>query len=131
LALIKEVVDAMRPRGAEMVLEHDLGRTIGHTDIVTTDDADSVFYAQPIKNVVFSRFVKNRAMPPSQKLTIILRQDDIGNYEITNTWIGPSCPPFPGDELATDTSIEYWQTHALVADSQAIQAKSITKVCPY
>ncbi len=129
--LIKEVLVSKRLSGPEIVVEHDMGRIIGNTDIVATNEKDTIFYAQPNKKTVFSRFAKNRYPSPSPKLTIILKQDSDGNYEISDTWIGPSSPPFPGDEKATPVSKQYWLTHALVADAQMIQSKSITKICPY
>ncbi len=129
--LIKEVVLPMKLTGPRVVIEHDMGRVIGNTDIVETTEKDTIFYAQPTKKTVFSRYARNRYPSPSRKLTIILEQDAEGNYEVHDTWVGPCSPPFPGDERATSTSKSYWETHALVQDAQAVQSKTITKVCPY
>lgn len=131
IGLLKETLSKKHLSGKRVVIEQEMGREIGRTDIVATSDKDTIYYAQPIKSEVFSRFAKNRYPQTSTKLTIIAEQDSEGNYEITDTWIGPNCPAFPGDEGATLSSKEYWQTHALVQDAQAIQSKSITKVCPY
>jgi hypothetical protein len=113
------------------VIEQDMGRRIGTTDIVQTNLNDAIYYAQPLKSEVFVRFAKNRYPQPCNTLTIIVERDADGNYEIRDTWIGPSCPAFPGDEHETGESKEYWQSHALVHDAQVVQSKSITKVCPY
>ncbi len=129
--LIKEALLLAKLSGSQVIIEHDMGRIIGNTDIVPTSEKDTIFYAQPHKKAVFSRYVKNRSMSPSPKLTIHLEKNSDGNYEIMNTWIGPSSPPFPGDEQATEISRQYWESHALVADEQKIQAKTITKLCPY
>lgn len=129
--LIKEALATAKLSGSHIALEHDMGRVIGNTDIIETTEKDTIFYALPYKKNVFSRYVKNRYLTPSHILTIILKQDDEGNYEITNTWIGPCSPPFPGDKDATDLSKVYWQTHALVQDAHIVQSKTITKVCPY
>lgn len=129
--LVKEVLlheDLTKKRA---VIERDMGRVIGNTDIVETTEKDNIFYAQPTKMSVFSRFAKNRQSSPSRKLTIILNQDKDGSYELNNTWIGPHTPPFPGDEAATASSITYWENHALVHDAQPVQSKTITSVCPY
>ncbi len=131
LNLIKEVLGSVKLTTPQVAIEHDMGRIIGNTDIVETSEKDTIFYAQPSKRKVFSRFAKNRFPSPSQHLTIILGQDADGNYEIYDTWIGPCSPPFPGDEKANDKSKLYWQNHALVMDAQAVQSKTITKVCPY
>lgn len=131
IGLVKEVLSCRNLTGPDVCIERDMGRTIGNTDIVATNEKDTIFYAQPYKKTIFSRYVKNRILTPSHKLTIILKQDTDGNYEIADTWIGPFSPPFPGDKKATPTSKTFWQTHALVADTHLIQSKSITKVCPY
>ena len=131
LNLIKEVLATMSLKGSHIVLEHDMGRVIGKSDIVETSENDTIYYAQPNKIKVYSRFAKNRYSQPSNLLTIILDQDDDGNYIVSNTWIGPSSPPFPGDEKEETNSKIYWENHALVHDAQSIQTKTITKNCPY
>jgi hypothetical protein len=108
-----------------------MGRVIGNTDIIETNDKDTIYYAQPTKLKAFSRFAKNRYPQPSHILTIIVDQDAEGNYEVSDTWIGPSSPPFPGGDNETSGSKSYWETHALVQDAQMIQSKTITKLCPY
>lgn len=129
--LIKEVLLPMDLTSSKLAIERDMGRIIGNTDIVETTEKDNIFYAQPNKKNVFSRYAKNRYPSPSRKLTIILEQDADGNYEVSDTWIGPYSPPFPGDEKETAKSKDYWQTHALVHDSHAVQSRTITKICPY
>ncbi|HUD81109.1 MAG TPA: hypothetical protein VMR08_00570 [Patescibacteria group bacterium] len=129
--MIKEVLVPMKLTGAEISIEHDMGRVIGNTDIVATGEKDVIFYAQPYKKTVFSRYVKNHSQLPSKTLTILLVQDENGDYELTDTWIGPCSPPFPGDKKETSRSKSYWETHALVLDTQTIQSKTLTKVCPY
>ncbi|HSX45969.1 MAG TPA: hypothetical protein VLG27_03140 [Candidatus Saccharimonadia bacterium] len=131
IALVKELLTAKKLRGERIVIEQDMGRTIGKTDIVATSEKDIIYYARPVKSDVFSRFAKNRYPQSSNKLTIIVVQDTDGNYEVSDAWIGPNCPAFPGDEYETIESKEYWQSHALVQDAQAIQSRSITKTCPY
>jgi len=131
LDLIKEVIAPMNLTNSHLLIEYDMGRVIGNTDIVETTEKDTIFYAQPYKTDVFSRYVKNRSLSPCPKLTIVLRKDEEANYEIYDTWIGPSKPPFPGDAKETAKSKKFWETHALVADSHKIQSKSITKICPY
>ena len=108
-----------------------MGRDIGTTDIVATNDKDTIYYAQPLKSDVFSRFAKNRYPQTSSMLTVIVERDSDGNYEVSDAWIGNSHPAFPGDKNETTASRGYWQTHALVQDAQVIQSKSLTKTWPY
>lgn len=129
--LIKEVLAPMNLRGPKVTVEHDMGRIIGNTDIIETSEKDTIYYAQPNKAKVYSRFAKNRYPQPSHMLTIILNKDEEGNYEVSDTWIGTTRPPFPGDDQETENSKSYWQTHALVQDAEAIQSRTITKTCPY
>lgn len=129
--LIKEVMVGTKLSGSRVAIERDMGRVIGNTDIIDTTDKDSIFYAQPVKKKVFSRYAKNRYPSPSNCISIILIKDVDGDYEVANTWIGPMSPPFPGDELATAKSASYWSNHALVQDAQMVQSRTITKVCPY
>lgn len=129
--LIKEVLLPMDLSASQIFVERDMGRIIGNTDIVDTTDKDTIFYAQPNKKQIYSRYAKNRYPAPCKMLTIILQKDENGDYEVTDTWIGPHSPPFPGDEHATVKSKPYWENHALVYNTDAIQSKTITKDCPY
>lgn len=131
IALVRELLSTNELHGERVVIEQDMRRDIGTTDIVSTSDKDTIYYAQPLKSEVFSRFAKNRYPQVSNMLTVIVERDTDGNYEVTNVWIGSSHPAFPGDQFATADSKEYWKTHALVQDAQVIQSRSLTKMCPY
>jgi hypothetical protein len=131
VSLAKGVVESLELTEPTLQVTHDLGRTIGNTNIVATRDKDVIFYAQRLKQSGVLRFVKNRSMEPSSELSIILRKDSDGNYELTDIWIGPACPAFPGSADESEDSKMYWQTHALTADSESISSQSVTSVCPY
>lgn len=131
IKLVKEALVNKDLAGTRITLEHNMGRVIGVTDIIETGEKDTIFYAQPNKKSFFSRYAKNRYPSPSTKLTTILEKDQDGNYELSDIWIGPCSPPFPGDKNETPKSKAYWETHALAQDLQAVQSKTITKVCPY
>ena len=131
LQLVKEVVAKKKLSGPRVLVEQEMGRVIGNSDVVVTTEKDTVFYAQPHKKDVFSRYVKNRSVLPSTQLTIVLQKDEEGSYEIIDTWVGANIPPFPGDSNEADDSRSYWETHALVVDTQVIQPKTITKTSPY
>src|SRR5579863_1711503 len=108
IGLIKELISSQKLKGSRVVIEQDMGRHIGTTDIVQTSFNDAIYYAQPLKSKVFSRFAKNRYPQQSNALTVIVQRDSDGNYEVCDTWIGPSCPAFPGDEYETRESKLYW-----------------------
>lgn len=131
LGLVKEVTDNLKFEHKNITAERDMGRIIGNTEIIDTTDKDTIYYAKANKKTIFSRFAKNRYPSQSSVLTVILERDQEGDYELLDTWIGPHCPPFPGDDHETSTSKLYWETHALVQDAHPVQSKTITKVCPY
>ncbi len=131
IALMKELLAGKQLSGQQLVIEEDMGRSIGTTDIVNTKDTDTIYYAQPIKSQVYSRFVKNRYPLSSSTLTLTVVQDDDGNYEVRDIWIGNNHPAFPGDQAESANSKAFWQSHALVHDALPIQSKTITKNCPY
>ena len=129
--LIKEILSSQPLKGPRIVIERNMGRNIGTTDIVSTAETDNIYYARAVKSDIFSRFAKNKYPQPSEMLTVIFERDNDGNYEVINTWIGLNHPAFPGDSYETKESKKFWQAHALVHDAQNIQSKSITKDWPY
>jgi hypothetical protein len=131
LGLLKEVLSAKELRGDRIVIEQDMGRDIGTSDVVLTSERDVIYYAQVLKSETFSRIARNRAPQVSTAITIVLQKDVDGNYEVTDTWVGSSYPAVPGDAYETENSKMYWETHAFVQDALSLQTKSITKVCPY
>jgi len=131
LNLLREAISEMDLLKDDVVIEQDMGRVIGNTDIVETSEKDTIYYAQPNKKEHFSRFAKNRYPAPCEKITIIVKKDETGDYEVTDTWIGPCIPAFPGEDDEERKSLEYWSTHALVQDAVSVKTKSITKDCPY
>jgi hypothetical protein len=131
VSLAKDIVEALELAAPTVYVTHDMGRMIGNTNIVVTEDKDIVFYATRLKQNSMQRYVKNRSMEPSSELSIVLCKDSDGNYELTDAWIGPACPSFPGAADENEYSKTYWQTHALTAGSESISLQSVTSVCPY
>ncbi len=131
IAMIKQLLANKPLKGHRVVIEADMGRDIGTTDVISTSEKDTIYYAQPLKSDVFSRFARNRKPQLSTALTVIADQDADGNYEVSDTWIGANRPAFPGDDHETTESKIFWLDHALVHDAVAIQSKTVTKTCPY
>ncbi|HEX8227092.1 MAG TPA: hypothetical protein VF572_04475 [Candidatus Saccharimonadales bacterium] len=131
LALLKELVGRTKITGNDLQFEQDMGRSVGHEAIVETEDGDSIIYAQKLKEKTYTRFVKNAKPETTQYVTLTLCKDDDGSYQLLDTWIGRLTPPRPGGDNENADSRPYWDTHAYVLDGEPVQAKSITKVCPY
>jgi hypothetical protein len=131
LVLVKELVERTSARSAEMHFERDMGRTIGYDQIVETSDTDAIVYAQFQRESIFARFVKNSKPSVTRYLTIKIRRDDEGSYELCNAWTGRLVPTRPGSDDEAETSRPYWTNHAFVLDEQLIQRRTLTKICPY
>jgi len=131
LGLLKELIERTEITDQEPQFDQDMGRSVGHESVVETTDADTVVYAQKLKDPTYTRFVKNGQPNPTQYLTIVLHKDEDNLYELKDTWIGRLSPPRPGSDLETAESKEYWSNHAYVLDGEPVQSKSITKDCPY
>ena len=131
LGLVKELVGKVTATGQEMRIERDMGRAVGYSYVVETTEKDTIVYAQRLHDDSYTRFVKNGTPLSTNYLSIILRRDADGGYELEDAWVGRLNPPRPGSVNEVPGSKDYWTTHAFVLDGQPIQLRTITKVCPY
>jgi hypothetical protein len=131
LSLVEEVLRQTRVDTPTMHIEQDMGREIGYSFVVKTSESDTILYARLIRDQTYTRFIKNGKPLATKYLSILLGVDPSGSYELQDTWIGRLRPPRPGSNNETTTSKPYWENHAFVFDGQAMQARTVTKVCPY
>ncbi|HEY1835581.1 MAG TPA: hypothetical protein VGG13_02045 [Candidatus Saccharimonadales bacterium] len=133
LGLIEKALSEITASDSEIRIEYDMGHAIGYNFVVETTDEDSIMYAQLLRDNIYTRFVKNGKPLATRYLTILLQRDDQNNdaYELRDTWIGRIRPPRPGSDNETTASKSYWANHAFVLDNQSLQARTVTKVCPY
>lgn len=131
LHLAEEVILSTSLAGPHVHIEHDMGHSIGRSEVVTTTDVDTVFYARQSKTGGFTRFVKNRQSAPTQYITIKLVRDEDDEYELVSIWVGKDFPEAPDHADATSESTEYWSNHAITYNGQPIISSTLTKVCPY
>jgi hypothetical protein len=131
LELIRGVLRQTTAQDPIIRIEQNMGRAIGYNFVVSTTDKDAIFYAQLIRDPLYTRFVKNGKPRTTKYLTIILNRDEDGEYELYDTWVGRLRPPRPGSDDETAESRAYWATHAFILDSQPIQSRTVTKTCPY
>lgn len=131
LGLAKELCTRLKVTGAEVRIDRNMGRVIGNAYVVETSSKDSILYARRVHDTAFTRFVKNSMPEPSPYLSIILKRDEAGRYELHDIWVGRLNPPGPGSDNETATSKAYWLNHAFVFDGQPIQLRTVTKLCPY
>jgi hypothetical protein len=133
VGLAREAVGQLSVRGQELHIDHDMGRPIGYSFIVKTDEKDSILYAQFLHDEFFTRFVKNGSPHSTRYLSVRLRRDEDGQYELRDTWIGRTHPPQPGSAHETAKSKVYWADHAYIfgTDDRPLRLSTLTKVCPY
>lgn len=131
LGLIGEVLQSTELRDPTIVIEQDMGRSIGYNFVVRTSPKDTIFYARLVGDQLYTRFVKNGQALPSRYLAITLRRDSSEEYELDNAWIGRLRPARPGTEDETAESRQYWLDHAFIPGDQPLQLRTVTKSCPY
>lgn len=121
LRAVQELLPSLAPDEDSVCLATDMGRVIGLSDLVETNEDDKILYAKRLNRDNYTRFALNREAEPSNFVTVVLQKDPDGNYELWSAWIGLVTPQFPGDKFADPESISFWQKHALVWGNQAIQ----------
>ena len=131
LRLAEEILLSTSISGKSVHIVHDLGRPIGRSELVTTTESDTIFFARQDKNAGFTRFVKNRQTDATQFMTLKLVRDADDEYELLAVWIGKDVPETPDHEDATSDSMGYWSSHAVTYNGQPIISSTLTKVCPY
>lgn len=131
LVLAKEVLQQTAFKDQFVRMEFDMKRPIGYDFVVPTTKKDIIFYAKLLRDDVYSRFVKHSKALPVQSLVIIMDRNETGEYELQDVWVGHLSLPRPGSKEESSESKPYWDSHAIVADGQAVQSNTITKTRPY
>jgi hypothetical protein len=128
--LITEVLEKVDLVGDNVAIEKDLGRTVGETTLVETDDNDEIIYAKRLQRDKYTRFVVNKMAQPTQFVTVILHKTDEG-YRLWSAWCGQLVPTSPGGDDEMPKSQGFWRNHALVYDETIIQLDTVTATCPW
>jgi hypothetical protein len=129
--LVEEVLQQTRVDTPDMYIEQDMERVIGYDYVVPTTDTDHIFYAKLLRDPVYTRFVKNGKPLATKYLSIVLHRDKDGAYELKDVWAGKQHPARPGSDNETSESHSYWAAHALVLEGRQVQARTLTRTCPY
>lgn len=131
LGLAKEVISSVNADEENVYIDKDFGRTVGLSDLVKTNKDDTILYAKRYNRDNFTRFVLNRDPEPTSKVTVVLRKNNIGGYDLWSVWIGAITPQFPGSEHESPGSRFFWKNHALVWNGQSVQAGTETEEWPW
>lgn len=131
LTLAQEMLASVTVYEPKISIEHNMGRVVGYSFTIATNEKDAVFYGQILKDTIYTRFVKNGKPVPTNYLTVSLHKERETVYELSDIWIGRLIPARPGTDKETAQSKSYWSNHAVILDGQRIQQHTITKTCPY
>lgn len=131
LEYVKEIIPGIEGMGAFVHVERDMGKEIGKTDLVKTDEHDEIVYAKRPHRSVYARFVKNKTPIPTNWITVILKQSGADTYQLRTAFIGRLTPSFPGGDYLPEKSNAFWKDHALVWGSQEIIPGTETTNCPW
>jgi hypothetical protein len=115
-------------------MDTDMGRIIGDSDVVDTDNTDNICFAmrKNRRDQGYVPFTRSRPVQPSTMLSVYITHKDNDTYELVSTWIGSyKTPMFPQMNNATSESVEYWSSHAFVWGSQEIIDGTVLGDCPW
>jgi hypothetical protein len=129
--LVQDILKTTDISGEMMEFTTDIGRHIGESGLVETDDSDEIIYAIRKNRDRYARFTKTRKPEPSSLITISLTRIDDKTYDLYSAWLGPLTPSFPGSPHETADSKPFWNSHALVWGTQEVQPGTETKDCPW
>lgn len=112
----------------EVVFDHIIGETV----CVPTGSGDQIVFAQRPKRFGLTRFVVGKPAQPCQSIVVILkRREENDGYILITAFIGSKPEPEPWDRNATERSVKFWNTHALVWGSEPTIPGTETEVCPW
>lgn len=131
-SLAKEILSQSLLEGRTLLFEHDMGRIVGNTDLVTNGVGDEIVFAKRKNRNTFTSFNKSKTSQPCSLVTLALESINENQYELVSAWVGTvQSPPFPGDKAEKPESKDYWLSHSLAWGTQEIQEGSETPDCPW
>lgn len=120
LDLVAEALPAIETlEQDQVVIERDLGRNVGTTNLVETSEGDKIVYAKRKGRDVYNRFVKGKEITPTSYIVVVLRKVGDG-YILWTAMCGRLLPP-----EAYDQNSEWSKTHAMVFDENLIQMDTL------
>lgn len=132
--LVQTIVEQTVLLDAAVRFQTDMGRVVGVSDLVATDETDHIVFATRKNRDRPIRFTKSRRPQPCSLVTVVLNRlppEESGDYDLFTAWIGPDMPPFPGNEGERPESQAFWENHALAWGTQEIVSGSETTTPPW
>jgi hypothetical protein len=131
LNIAAKVLATSRIVGKHTWLTKDTGTPVGNSDVIQTNETDTIYYAQRQRSDEFTRFVKNKRLAPTSVMSIELTSDDGVKYYIQQIVIGLRYPSPPEAGQENKVSADFWSNHALLWGDWPVKSTSITKNCPW
>jgi len=108
----------------QVVAERDLGRIVGTTNLIETNENDEIVYAKRIGRDSYSRFAKNREPISCSSIVVVLRKGDSGYY----LWTAMCAKLLPKEAWIEDSIFN--KTHAMAFDENLVQLDTVAKSRP-
>lgn len=133
LPFVGEALGQMQSGGQDFIAEEvDFGESIGQTICVETREGDDIVYAQRPNRAGLTRFVKGREPESCSTVVVCLKRARESGYILLTAYIGKRTPAEPWDkEWATEKSVPFWNTHALIWGHEQTLPGTETKNCPW
>ena len=120
------------PKGSNFLVEEVVfDHIIGQTSCVVTRPDDTIFFAQRVGRQGRTRFVLDREPTPSRSLVVVLKRRDEVGYVLITAFVGSKAEPEPWDRNATEGSVAFWRSHALLWGSEPTVPGTETDICPW
>lgn len=120
------------------VLTVEFPYNIGFSKMVEVNEGDNVFYAKRIGRNIFTKFVEGKQHKEINKCVVCLKQNpkNLNEYFLITMFPGEHMVKEPEDStindiLTLETTLKFWQNHALIFEKDTIDSSTIVKECPY
>lgn len=125
IELVREALPNVElPDEAQVVVEYDMGRVVGTTNLVETNENDEIVYAKRIGRDTYSRFAKNRSPSDCRFIVMVFKKTDDAYY----LWTAMCGRLLPKE--AYDPDSKFNATHAMAYDDNLVQIDTVTKIKP-
>lgn len=117
--LLQEALSRVATENLQQVkVAVDLGRIVGHSLCVETDETDKIQYLRRPGRVTQTRFVTSKGAQPCSFVTLILKQAG-EQYRLVTAYIGALAEKEPDDPSIRSSEErqvceQFWASHALV-----------------
>ncbi len=116
--LLAEVLAQIESANADLIVRQvDLKRVVGKRICVETSSADTIVFARRQNRKGLTRFVVGRDPEDCSSVVVVLKKDEYSEtYVCITAYVGERSEPEPWDPHATENSVPFWQTHAMIWD---------------